>query len=104
MLRFSLSFFLMTCLFESQASADTRALRFNESQELLSNGKILSSASLTSSPNDHGLGLGVSAPMGARIHEVFILYRGEVYLCHLTGAKSSGTAPYASCYGSWSGQ
>ena len=104
MLKFISPLLLMSFWLGSQASADTRALGFNESQELLSNGKILSSAALTSPLKNPSLGLGVSAPTDTRIHEVFMFYRGEVYLCHLIGAKSSGTAPYPSCYGSWRDQ
>lgn len=85
---------LMTSLLVSQASAETRPLRFKENQEVLSNGKVLSSETLTP----------LNAPSDTRVHEMFIFYRGEVYLCHLTGRMLSATAPIASCYGSWNDQ
>jgi hypothetical protein len=67
--------------------------------ELLSEGKILSSSNVLPPP-DMPLGM-VMAPKDTRLHEIFIFYRGEVYLCSLAGSTSAGTPPYASCYGVW---
>ena len=103
MLRYILLMLLVFPLLVSQASAEARALRFGETQELLADGKVISSSTLTSLPlGDNSFG--VSPPKDTRIHETFILYLGEVYLCHLVGSKSSGTRPYATCYGSWAGE
>lgn len=81
------------------ASSET-ALTPGQTRSVLSEGKILSSASLSlGASNSDGLGLAAATPQGTRIHEIFVYYKDEIYLCHLVGAKDSGTPPYASCVG-----
>ena len=103
LLRLLMAIMVTLPLITSQATADSRVLRFAETQELLSDGKVISSSSLTSLPRSDSL-VGASPPKDTRIHEMFILYRSELYLCHLVASKASGTRPYATCYGSWADQ
>jgi len=89
----------MAMLWATTIAADTD-LTAGQVRSVLSEGKILSSALLTPSDNELGdLGFGPSFPKGTRIHEVFVFHKGEIYLCHLSGSRNSGTPPYASCVG-----
>jgi hypothetical protein len=92
------------CLFSVPALAETKALLPMETRELLENGRVLSSATVSGTDVATLGGIGPkmrSAPTDTRIHEAFVYYRGEVYLCHFVGAKGGSTPPYASCYGYW---
>jgi len=97
-----LSGFLL-CTIAGLSSAETKSLLPQETKELLESGTILSSSTISGTNIEIG-GSGSSiraAPTDTRVHEAFIYYAGEVYLCHFVGAKGSSTPPYASCYGYW---
>jgi hypothetical protein len=53
-----------------------------QTRNVLSEGKVLSSAMLSLGVNGPDeLGFAAAAPTGTRIHEVFVYYNAEIYLC-----------------------
>ena len=79
----------------NQATADSKVFSGRQAQELLAEGKVLSSALLSGTGSAR---IGVP-PTDTRIHELFILYQDEIFLCHLVGSKSSPSPAWASCFG-----
>lgn len=65
--------------------------------EILSEGKIISASAITP---DHELPkYGSPIPEEVRIHEVFVMYNGDLFLCHMTAARKSKMYPSAMCFG-----
>ena len=88
------------CCTVSEVKSETKALLPKETKELLENGKILSSTTITGTDNKIADNLR-AAPTDTRIHEAFIYYKNELFLCHFVGSKAAATPPYASCFGYW---
>ncbi|MBU3262064.1 hypothetical protein KPG71_18745 [Roseovarius sp. PS-C2] len=64
--------------------------------EIISSGKIISSTSLTDfEVPKHGS----ASPTGLRVHELFVIYDGKLFLCHLTADKAKRDFPRATCFG-----
>lgn len=85
---------LISTLLANPVLADGVMLPPSETERILSEGRILSTAAIYTER-----GLDSAVPINTRIHEAFILWEGNVYLCHMVGSRSSGTRPYAGCYG-----
>lgn len=64
---------------------------------IISEGQIVSSASVVPVTPP---AIGTSAPSGTRIHELFVLSDGVIYLCFVVGNPTTETPPYATCHGS----
>lgn len=64
--------------------------------EIISEGQILSSASLTDFKVPE---YGAPTPNDLRIHELYVLHDNRLFLCHLTAARGNKTYPQATCFG-----
>ena len=64
--------------------------------EILSGGKVISASSLTSDYEVPQYGSAI--PDDLRIHEVFVVYDDDLFLCHMTAAKKNNTQPSAVCW------
>jgi len=80
MVRAALAF----AMFATPATA--QQLPYSDTIRVLSEGRVISAQQ-----GDYSL---VSA-----LHEVFVLHGTSLFLCHLRGSTTSGTAPNASCWG-----
>jgi hypothetical protein len=64
--------------------------------EILSGGKVISASALTSGYEVPQYGSAI--PGDLRVHEVFVVYNDDLFLCHMTGAKKNKTQPSAMCW------
>ena len=78
------------------AAALAQELAPAETRTVLAEGRPLASVSLSEA---HRPALPGMLPEGTRMHELFIAHGDGLYLCYLKGSTTSGTPPYASCFG-----
>ena len=67
------------------------------SAQIISEGRVLSSEALTPRPTANLYASPI--PKETRVHEAYIAYNSELYLCYFVGNPDAGTPPYATCHG-----